>query len=45
MTSDTDQSWLISAAGTPYHGGMFKMKLVLGRDFPAAPPQGILMMS
>lgn len=27
-------------AGTPYEGGMFRMKLVLGRDFPAAPPQG-----
>ena len=28
------------AAGTPYEGGVFRMKLVLGRDFPAAPPQG-----
>ena len=31
----------ICLAGTPYEGGMFKMKLVLGRDFPAAPPQGM----
>ena len=30
-------------AGTPYEGGMFKMKLVLGKDFPAAPPQGKLI--
>ena len=27
-------------AGTPYEGGLFKMKLVLGKDFPASPPQG-----
>ncbi|XP_067834827.1 ubiquitin-conjugating enzyme E2 S [Heptranchias perlo] len=25
--------------GTPYAGGVFKMKLVLGKDFPAAPPK------
>ncbi|XP_060678857.1 ubiquitin-conjugating enzyme E2 S [Hemiscyllium ocellatum] len=25
--------------GTPYAGGLFKMKLVLGRDFPACPPK------
>jgi len=30
----------VSTAGTPYEGGLFKMKLVLGKDFPAAPPQG-----
>lgn len=27
-------------AGTPYEGGIFKMKLVLAKDFPASPPQG-----
>ena len=27
-------------AGTPYEGGMFRMKLVLSKDFPASPPQG-----
>ena len=27
-------------AGTPYEGGIFKMKLVLGKDFPTAPPAG-----
>ncbi|XP_043937475.1 ubiquitin-conjugating enzyme E2 S [Protopterus annectens] len=26
--------------GTPYAGGIFKMKLILGKDFPAAPPKG-----
>jgi ubiquitin-conjugating enzyme E2 S len=27
-------------AGTPYEGGLFRMKLVLGEDFPTAPPKG-----
>ncbi|XP_065193380.1 ubiquitin-conjugating enzyme E2 S-like [Sycon ciliatum] len=27
-------------AGTPFAGGEFRMKLVLGKDFPAAPPKG-----
>ena len=27
-------------AGTPFEGGQFKMKLVLGKDYPTAPPQG-----
>ena len=27
-------------AGTPYEGGAFKMKLVLGKDFPQSPPRG-----
>ncbi|XP_050161874.1 ubiquitin-conjugating enzyme E2 S [Myiozetetes cayanensis] len=29
--------------GTPYAGGLFRMKLVLGRDFPAAPPKGFFL--
>ncbi|XP_038598256.1 ubiquitin-conjugating enzyme E2 S-like [Tachyglossus aculeatus] len=24
--------------GAPYAGGLFRMKLILGKDFPAAPP-------
>ncbi len=28
------------AAGTPYEGGVFRMKLMLGEDFPTAPPKG-----
>ncbi len=28
------------AAGTPFEGGVFRMKLVLGADFPDAPPKG-----
>lgn len=27
-------------AGTPYEGGLFRVKLVLGKDFPASPPKG-----
>ena len=29
------------AVGTPFEGGLFKMKLVLGSDFPNAPPKGM----
>ena len=32
-----------SLAGTPYEGGFFRMKLVLGKDFPASPPQGFFL--
>ena len=28
------------SAGTPYAGGLFKMKLVLGKNFPQEPPKG-----
>lgn len=31
------------AEGTPYVGGEFKLKLVLGKDFPAAPPKGYFL--
>jgi len=27
-------------AGTPYAGGVFRVRLTLGDDFPAAPPKG-----
>lgn len=27
-------------AGTPYAGGVFRVKLTLGNDFPSAPPKG-----
>lgn len=29
--------------GTPYETGVFKLKLVLGGDFPAAPPKGFFI--
>lgn len=30
-------------AGTPYAGGMFRVKLALGKDFPSAPPKGYFL--
>ncbi|XP_039597631.1 ubiquitin-conjugating enzyme E2 S [Polypterus senegalus] len=29
--------------GTPFAGGVFKMRLVLGKDFPATPPKGYFL--
>jgi len=29
--------------GTPYAEGIFKMKLVLGKDYPSAPPKGFFL--
>ncbi|KAL4616704.1 ubiquitin-conjugating enzyme E2 S [Arapaima gigas] len=29
--------------GTPFAGGVFRMRLVLGKDFPAAPPKGYFL--
>lgn len=34
------QALLEGPAGTPYAGGMFRVKLVLGKDFPSGPPKG-----
>ena len=31
---------VVGAAGTPYEGGVFRMKLVLGAEFPQVPPKG-----
>lgn len=30
-------------SGTPYAGGLFKMKLVLGKNFPSEPPKGFFL--
>lgn len=30
-------------AGTPYAGGFFRMKLVLGKNFPSEPPKGFFL--
>ena len=32
-----------SAAGTPYENGIFRMKLILSRDFPHSPPKGLCL--
>uniref|UniRef100_A0A2I3SF28 E2 ubiquitin-conjugating enzyme n=1 Tax=Pan troglodytes TaxID=9598 RepID=A0A2I3SF28_PANTR len=29
--------------GTPYAGGLFRMKLLLGKDFPASPPKSYFL--
>ncbi len=29
--------------GTPYEGGLFRLKLVMGKEYPAAPPRGIFL--
>lgn len=29
--------------GTPFAGGVFRMRLVLGKDFPAVPPKGYFL--
>ncbi|RUS15818.1 ubiquitin-conjugating enzyme 18 [Endogone sp. FLAS-F59071] len=34
------QAWILGPDGTPYEGGCFRVKLVLGADFPNAPPKG-----
>ena len=31
------------AAGTPYAGGVFRVKLSLSKDFPRSPPKGFFM--
>lgn len=31
------------SAGTPYAGGFFRIKLVLGKDFPQTPPKAYFL--
>jgi ubiquitin-conjugating enzyme E2 S len=44
VVNDEDLSevhaWISGPAGTPYEGGNFRIKLVLGPDFPQSPPKG-----
>ncbi|XP_029658042.1 ubiquitin-conjugating enzyme E2 S [Octopus sinensis] len=37
------QARIEGPAGTPYAGGVFKMKLVLGKNFPTEPPKGFFL--
>lgn len=30
-------------AGTPYHGGSFRIRLILGKHYPTAPPKGFFV--
>eukprot|EP01103_Thecamoeba_quadrilineata_P006575 TRINITY_DN16300_c0_g1_i1.p1 TRINITY_DN16300_c0_g1~~TRINITY_DN16300_c0_g1_i1.p1 ORF type:complete len:197 (-),score=40.73 TRINITY_DN16300_c0_g1_i1:84-674(-) len=37
------QAIITGPAGTPYEGGVFRMKLVFGPEFPQAPPKGFFL--
>uniref|UniRef100_A0A7S1SKZ5 E2 ubiquitin-conjugating enzyme n=1 Tax=Tetraselmis chuii TaxID=63592 RepID=A0A7S1SKZ5_9CHLO len=37
------QAELEGPAGTPYEGGLFRMRLILGSDFPNAAPKGYFL--
>lgn len=37
------QATIEGPAGTPYAGGLFKMKLVLGKNFPSEAPKGFFV--
>lgn len=37
------QATIDGPAGTPYAGGMFRVKLALGKDFPQAPPKAFFL--
>ncbi|XP_068671681.1 ubiquitin-conjugating enzyme E2 S-like [Montipora capricornis] len=37
------QATIEGPAGTPYEGGLFRIKLVLGKDFPTVPPKGFFL--
>ncbi|XP_050725572.1 ubiquitin-conjugating enzyme E2 S-like isoform X3 [Eriocheir sinensis] len=37
------QATIAGPAGTPYAGGLFRVKLALGKDFPSAPPKGYFL--
>jgi hypothetical protein len=39
-TTLTSRTPRVRAVQTPYEGGIFKLKLVLGAEYPAAPPKG-----
>lgn len=41
MRSCNPDEVLHAAAGTPYEGGAFRMKMILGADFPRTPPKGM----
>ncbi|XP_076441646.1 ubiquitin-conjugating enzyme E2 S-like [Babylonia areolata] len=47
FTNDEDitdiQATIEGPAGTPYAGGLFKMKLVLGKTFPSEPPKAFFL--
>jgi ubiquitin-conjugating enzyme E2 S len=42
-TIGTVHSELEGPVGTPFEGGVFHIKLVLGKEFPSAPPKGFFL--
>jgi len=37
------QALIEGPPGTPYHGGQFRVKLALSKDYPASPPKGYFL--
>lgn len=37
------QATITGPAGTPYEGGLFRLKIVLGENFPSNPPKGFFI--
>lgn len=37
------QAYIEGPAGTPYSGGIFRVKLALGKDFPQTPPKAFFL--
>ncbi|CAG0893004.1 unnamed protein product [Darwinula stevensoni] len=37
------QALITGPPGTPYAGGVFRVRLILGKDFPQAPPKGFFV--
>ncbi|KAJ3032240.1 hypothetical protein HK097_005359, partial [Rhizophlyctis rosea] len=37
------QAWIAGPIGTPFTGGVFRVQLKLGNDFPQAPPKGYFL--
>ncbi|KAJ1514519.1 hypothetical protein HMI54_005246 [Coelomomyces lativittatus] len=37
------QAWILGSEGTPFEGGLFKLRLVIPNDFPHSPPKGFFI--
>jgi ubiquitin-conjugating enzyme E2 S len=42
---DEIYAWIEGPQSTPYEGGWFKIKLLLGNEFPEVPPKGKLSLN
>jgi ubiquitin-protein ligase len=34
---------IVGPEGTPYEGGVFRLKLIMGREYPTTPPRGVFL--